>query len=83
LLAEQRATTDPDDAIGVYQRLAESAIGQGTKAAYQEAAGLAERIGDLYRRADRPGAFQAWLDGLRARHRRKRNLVAELDRRGL
>ncbi len=83
MLAEQRASTDPDDAIGVYQRLAESAIGQGTKAAYQEAAGLAERIGDLYRRADRPGAFQAWLDGLRARHRRKRNLVAELDRRGL
>jgi len=83
LLAEQRATTNPDDAIGIYQRLAETAIGQGTKAAYQEAAGLAVRIGDLYRRADRPAAFPAWLDGLRARHRRKRNLIAELDRRGL
>jgi uncharacterized Zn finger protein len=83
VLAEQRAATHPHDAIGVFQRLAEAAIGQGTKGAYQEAAGLAERIQRLHLGTGMPEAFSIWLDGMKARHKRKRNLIAELSRRGL
>jgi uncharacterized Zn finger protein len=82
-LAERRAVSHPADAIGVYRRLVEAAVGQGTKDAYREAAALAERIRRLHQRADMPEAFSSWLDGLKARHRRKRNLMAELSRRGL
>jgi uncharacterized Zn finger protein len=56
---------------------------QGTRDAYREAATLTERIRHLHQRAGMPEAFPAWLDGLKAQHRRKRNLLAELSRRGL
>lgn len=82
-LAERRATSHPGDVIGVYRRLAEAAISQGTKDAYREAAALAERVRDLHQHAGIPAAFPAWLDGLKARHKRKRNLMAEFSRRGL
>jgi uncharacterized Zn finger protein len=82
-LAERRAIGHPADAIGVYRRLVEAAVGQGTKDAYREAAALAERIRRLHQRAGTLEAFPSWLDGLKARHKRKRNLMAELDRRGL
>jgi uncharacterized Zn finger protein len=82
-LAERRAASHPGDAIGVYRRLAETAAGQGTKDAYREAATFSERIRELHQRAGTPEAFPSWLEGLKARHKRKRNLMAELDRRGL
>jgi uncharacterized Zn finger protein len=82
-LAERRADSHPDDAIGVYRRLVEAAVGQGTKDAYREAAALAERIWHLHQRAGMPEAFPSWLNGLKARHKRKRNLIAELSQRGL
>jgi uncharacterized Zn finger protein len=82
-LVERRAVSHPGDVIGVYRRLAEAAVGQGTKAAYREAAAFAERIRQLHQRAGEPEAFPAWLDGLKARHKRKRSLMAELSQRGL
>jgi len=82
-LAERRATSHPGEVVGVYRRLAEAAIGQGTRDAYREAATLTERIRHLHQRAGMPEAFPAWLDGLKAQHRRKRNLMAERSRRGL
>jgi hypothetical protein len=82
-LAERRAVSHPGDAIGVYCRLVEAAVGRGTKDAYREAAALAERIRRLHQRADMPEAFSSWLDRLKARHKRKRNLMAELSQRGL
>ena len=82
-LAERRAMSHPGDAVGVYRRLVEAAVGQGTRDAYREAAALAEQIRHLHQRAGMLDAFPVWLDALKARHKRKRNLMAELSQRGL
>ncbi|HEX9342383.1 MAG TPA: hypothetical protein VF995_02045, partial [Actinomycetota bacterium] len=83
-LAEQRAATHPADAIGVYQQLAERAIDTRNKRGYGQAADLVVRIRDLHRRLDSNApAFSAYLTDLKARHKPKRNLMAELAGRGL
>jgi uncharacterized Zn finger protein len=82
-LAERRAMSHPGDAVGVYRRLVEAAVGQGTRDAYREAAALAEQIRHLHQRAGMLDAFPVWLDALKAQHKRKRNLMAELSQRGL
>jgi uncharacterized Zn finger protein len=84
-LAGLREPSHPEDAIGVYQRLITQKVASGG-GEYGEAADLAVRVRTLYARIGAPGATEqgtAYLTGLRAAHKRKRNFMAELDRRGL
>lgn len=82
-LAEQRAATHPADAIGVFQRLAEQQIELRDKRGYRQAADLLLKLREFHDRLDQGAAFSAYLAGLKARHKPKRNLIAELARRGL
>lgn len=84
-LAGLREATHPEDAIGVYQRLITQKVDSGG-GEYGAAADLAVRVQALYARIDAPDAAEletTYLTGLRAAHKRKRNFMAELNRRGL
>lgn len=80
-LAETRAEAHPEDAIPIYRRAVEDAIDRKNKRGYREAVELMEVVENLMRRADRPEAFAGYVDEVRARHRRKRNLMKLLDGR--
>ncbi|WP_182887369.1 SWIM zinc finger family protein [Microbispora sp. H10885] len=82
-LARLRAETHPAEAIPVYERLAESEISLMKNDAYAEAAGLAVQITKLYDRLGRETDGRAYVERLRITHKRKRNFMAELQRRGL
>lgn len=81
-LAGLRKPAHPEDAIGVYQRMITQNLVNGG-GGYAEAADLAVRIRALYTRIDATEQATAHLTGLRSAHKRKRNFMAELDRRGL
>lgn len=84
-LAGIRESTHPEDAIAVYRRIIDQQVGNGG-GDYGEAADLAVRVRNLYTRVDGPDAPEratAYLTGLRTTHKRKRNFMKELDRRGL
>ncbi|MEU7913232.1 hypothetical protein [Microbispora bryophytorum] len=82
-LARLRAETHPAEAIPVYERLAESEISLMKNDAYAEAAGLAVQIKKLYDRLGCEADGRAYVERLRNTHKRKRNFMAELKRRGL
>lgn len=85
-LAETRAATHPRDAISVYQKLIERQVELRNNQSYAQAADLAVRVKTLYGRLDEPNAAEqahAFLAGLRASHKPKRNFMAELNRRNL
>ena len=85
-LAETRAATHPDDAIGVYQKLIERQVELRNNQAYAQAADLAVRVKTLYDQLESPDAAEqaaAYLASLRASHKPKRNFMAELNRRNL
>ncbi|GES04473.1 hypothetical protein Acor_65410 [Acrocarpospora corrugata] len=82
-LARLRAETHPAEAIPVYERLAESEISLMKNDAYAEAADLAAQIIRLYDRLGQGADGHAYLERLRTVHKRKRNFMAELQRRGL
>jgi len=78
-LAARREKDHPEDAISVYRSRIEAAIEQKNKKSYREARDLLVRVRDLMRRLDREPEFAAYLDSIRATHRRKRNLMALLE----
>ncbi|WP_433351992.1 hypothetical protein ACQP25_03220 [Microtetraspora malaysiensis] len=82
-LARLRAETHPAEAIPVYERLTESKISLMKTDAHAEAAGLAVQIMKLYDRLGREAGGRAYVERLRTTHKRKRNFMAELQRRGL
>jgi uncharacterized Zn finger protein len=79
-LAARREKDHPEDAISVYRSRIEAAIEQKNKKAYREARDLLIKVRELMRRLDREPEFAAYLDSIRAAHRRKRNLMALLER---
>jgi uncharacterized Zn finger protein len=82
-LADARATDQPEQAIPVYQKLVEHHIQLRRNDAYQQAVQHTRRLQALHRRAGNQPQFTTWLAELRRSHRRKRNLMAALDRHGL
>jgi uncharacterized Zn finger protein len=82
-LVERREVTHPADVIPSYERLAEGQIDRKNKTGYRNAAELIEHLRGLHDRLAEAGRFAAYLDQMRSRHKAKRNLMAELDRRGL
>jgi uncharacterized Zn finger protein len=78
-LAAAREVDHPEDAIFVYRDRIAVLIDQKNKGAYREARDLILKVRDLMRRAGREPEFAAYLDSVRAAHRRKRNLMALLE----
>ncbi|MGH2715198.1 MAG: DUF6880 family protein, partial [Thermoleophilaceae bacterium] len=78
-LAERRRETHPEDALRVYRERIEPTIARKTKRDYEEAVALIERVGELLRRVGRDEELPALVAEIRARHARKRNLIALLD----
>jgi len=80
-IAARRATTHPGDAVDVYESHIEAAIDRVDKAGYARAAKLLDTARPWYLKAGRD--FAGYLDALRDLHKRKRNLLAAFDARGL
>ncbi|WP_020574225.1 DUF6880 family protein [Actinopolymorpha alba] len=82
-LARERGRTHPADAIPIIQSAAEAAMETKKRATYGDAAALLKEAKSLARRCGQTKEFGAYLIELRATHKRKRALLAELDRAGL
>lgn len=78
-LAAARERDHPEDAITVYRDRIEALIDLKDKGAYREARDLILRVRDLMRRAGHEPEFAAYLESVRAAHRRKRNLMTLLE----
>lgn len=78
-LAGRREAGHPEDALAVYRQLVEPAVARTGRAGYEEAVALLRRMRPLARRLGQEAAFGREVAGLRAAHRRKRNLVTLLD----
>jgi uncharacterized Zn finger protein len=78
-LAAAREKDHPGDAISVYRDRIESLIDHKNKESYREARDLILKVRDLMRRTGREPEFAAYLDSVRAAHRRKRNLMDLLE----
>lgn len=81
-LARSREETHPLDAIEVYQAEVFAQIEVKKNGAYRQAVDLLARIRRLAREADEPERFTGLLEGVRAEHSRKRNLMQLIDRKG-
>ncbi len=78
-LARQRAAEHPADAIAVYQREIEAAIGVAGGKGYATAVELVGRVAAIMERQGEFDELSMYLVELRARHGRKRNLIKLLD----
>ncbi|MBK5116423.1 MAG: SWIM zinc finger family protein [Thermoleophilia bacterium] len=75
-LADRRREQHPEDALTVYRRHVEDVIGHKDKRAYQRAVAIIdETIRALYAECGRSEEFPEYVDGVRATHKPKRNLM--------
>lgn len=74
-LAAARRERHPEDALAVYRRLVEPTLEGRNNEAYKEAVGLLRDVRDLMAGLGRAPEFAAYLEDIRARHRRKRNFL--------
>jgi len=74
-LAARREKDHPEEALPVYQGLIDPLVNQKHNEAYREAVRLLGKVGELMRRLGRRGEFDAYLEGVRAAHKPKRNLM--------
>ncbi|MGH8721829.1 MAG: tetratricopeptide repeat protein, partial [Burkholderiales bacterium] len=81
-LAKRREKSHPADAIRVYRDHVAALLRDTGDGVYREAIGFIEKIETLLVRCGQDTAFAAFLTELRATHRRKRNLMKMLDRKG-
>jgi len=79
-LAKTREKDHPQDAVAIYQARLDGIVQQGNNRAYDEAAALVGRIRELMRRTKQKNEFAAWIGGVRARHKAKRNFMQRLDK---
>jgi len=82
-LAEAREPTHPADAMAVYLRLADEALQQADRRAYQVAVRRLKAARRAATAADRSSDFVEHVETLRERNRRRPTLVAMLDKAGL
>jgi uncharacterized Zn finger protein len=73
----------PDEAVRIYQTLAEEQIAARGRPAYQTAAGYLIRVMRVLEGAGRAAEWQAFIADLRARNKSLRALREELDALGL
>jgi uncharacterized Zn finger protein len=82
-LADVRALTDPEAAIGVYKRHIESLIMRNNRFDYAEAARYVQHLRAAYARLNREPEALVYAGKLRSDHARKRNLLDELTKCGV
>ena len=81
-LAKRRETSHPADSVRVYKGHVASLLRNTGDRVYEEAVGTLEKIRKLLARSGQEAAFRPLLTEVRATHRRKRNLMKMLDRKG-
>lgn len=79
-IARALEKADAADAIVIYREQIDPVIAHTRDHAYEDATKLVQRVRDLLAGAGRSAEFASWLDGLRARHKAKRNFMKRLDR---
>ncbi len=79
-LAESREASAPNDALGVYLRLADLQLETTGKAAYLRAVAILKKAAQAAGAADRQGAFAAHVAALRETHRRRPAFIAVLNK---
>lgn len=82
MLARERESAHPSDAIDVYEREVFALIDQKKNGAYRRAVDLLARIRTLAADAGRPQWFDDLLGRVGTEHRAKRNLKKLLDAKG-
>lgn len=81
-LAKHREKTHPEDSVRVYKDHVTALLRNTGNSIYEEAVGNLEKIRTLLVRSGTEAAFRPLLSELRATHKRKRNLMKLLDRKG-
>lgn len=79
-IARALEKADAAGAIAIYQEQIDPVIAHTRDHAYDDAIKLVQRVRDLLAGASRSAEFAPWLEGLRARHKAKRNFMKRLDR---
>lgn len=82
-LAAAREDEHPADALTVYKQWIGPTIERKDKASYADAVALIERAGAALERLGRARELDELVDGVRAQHGRKRNLIALMDAAGM
>jgi uncharacterized Zn finger protein len=73
---------DPQRAISIWKRRAESYIQQANPGAYEQAAGYLKKAEKLHSTPDQKAEWRQYIDSLKTVHARKRRLIELLDRSG-
>lgn len=79
-LAELREKNYPADAIEVYKEQVGPIVRQTNNNAYREAVGLIKKIQKLMKKLGWNKQFQEYISCIRTEYKRKRNLIAMIDR---
>jgi uncharacterized Zn finger protein len=74
-LAEALEEDEPWEAMIIYREQVEPTIERKRKADYREATEMLAKVRDLMERTGQGDDFPSYLEGVRERHRRKRNLM--------
>lgn len=78
-LAEAREKDHPLQAAEIYRDRIDAIVNKKSNDAYNEATTLVTKIRVLMNRAKKDKEFAEWLDGVRIRHKTKRNFIQRLD----
>ncbi|HEX6255672.1 MAG TPA: hypothetical protein VFZ70_07640 [Euzebyales bacterium] len=79
-VAAARGTDHPTDALGVYRRHLERALEPADNRAYDDVVRLLKTMRPLYAATDDTDAFNGLVADVRTTYKRRRNLIARLDR---
>ena len=80
-LAEQREKSDPQNSVQIYREHIRHVLKHADKRNYEETVVYLSKIKKLLGKMGKAQEFQAIVAGVRNEHRRKRNLMALLDRK--
>jgi uncharacterized Zn finger protein len=81
-LAKTRERSHPEDAVRIYKNHVATLLRNTGDRVYEEAVGFLEKIKTILGRSGAESEFRPYLTEIRARHKRKRNLMKMLDRKG-
>jgi hypothetical protein len=82
-LAEVREPVRPDEALAVYQRVADEMLVRADVRTYRKATKILKRARSAAVAAARPDLFDSYVRRIREQYRRRPSLIAMLDRAGL
>lgn len=80
MLAATREEKYPGDAVAIYRRFIETAVGQTNNSAYEEAIKLVKKLKPLHVRLGTSADFVKYIALLRAKYKAKRNFIKLLDK---